>query len=134
MPERNFTQDSSVPRIADPMTAPMISWAIVPTTISESAVEIRSQIEIKLAISARPSHNAASAQTPVMKSSLRTGARVAWTHARNKNPPSGGSQTDSYRMTFAVGVISQCGGYGGLHPLYQCLGNLCVRSRSVNVS
>ena len=74
MPERNFTQDSSVPRIADPMTAPMISWAIVPTTISESAVEIRSQIEIKLAISARLSHNAASAQTPVMKSSLRTGS------------------------------------------------------------
>ena len=99
MPERNFTQDSSVPRMVDPITAPMINWAIVPTTISESAVEIRSQIEIKLAISARPSHNAARAQTPVMKSSLRTeSSRPLDACSKTQNPPSGGSQTDAYRM------------------------------------
>lgn len=38
-PERNFTHDSSVPNTADPMAAPMISCAIVPTTISDRAVE-----------------------------------------------------------------------------------------------
>ena len=39
---------------------------MVPTTISESAVDIRNQIDNRLATSARPSHNAANAQTPVM--------------------------------------------------------------------
>jgi hypothetical protein len=39
---------------------------MVPTTISESAVDIRNQIDNRLAINARPSHNAANAQTPVM--------------------------------------------------------------------
>src|SRR6185437_1373439 len=58
--------DSSVPSTADPMAAPMISCAMVPTTISDSAVEMRSQIESRLAIKARPSHSAASAQTLVM--------------------------------------------------------------------
>ena len=66
MPERNLTQDSSVPSTAEPIAAPMISCAIVPTTISDNAVEIRNQIESRLAINARPSHNAASAQTPVI--------------------------------------------------------------------
>src|SRR5580704_10500411 len=66
IPERNLIQDSSVPRIAEPIAAPIMSWAMVPTTISERAVEIRNQIESRLAISARPSHNAASAHTPVM--------------------------------------------------------------------
>src|SRR5882757_3403575 len=66
MPERNFTHDSSVPNRADPIAAPIINCAMVPTTISDSAVEIRNQIESRLAISARPNHNAASAQTPVI--------------------------------------------------------------------
>jgi hypothetical protein len=48
------------------MAAPMMSCAIVPTTISDSAVEIRNQIEIKLAMRASPSHSAANAQTLVM--------------------------------------------------------------------
>ena len=39
---------------------------MVPTTISESAVEIRNQIDSRLANRARPSHKAASAQMPVM--------------------------------------------------------------------
>src|SRR5713226_10264933 len=41
MPDKNLTQDSSVPSSAAPMTAPMTSWAMVPTTISDSAVEMR---------------------------------------------------------------------------------------------
>ena len=40
--------------------------AIVPTTISDKAVEMRSQIDKRLAINARPNHSAAKAQTPVM--------------------------------------------------------------------
>jgi hypothetical protein len=43
----------------------------VPTTISDSAVAMRSQIEINVATSARPNHNAACAQTSVMSSALR---------------------------------------------------------------
>ena len=35
MPDRNLTQDSSVPSTAEPIAAPMISCAIVPTTISD---------------------------------------------------------------------------------------------------
>ena len=45
MPERNLIQDSSVPSTADPIAAPMINCAMVPTTISDSAEEIRNQIE-----------------------------------------------------------------------------------------
>jgi hypothetical protein len=41
----------------------MINWATVPTTISESAVEIRNQIDSSVAINARISHNAAENQT-----------------------------------------------------------------------
>ena len=55
-----------MPSTAWPSIAPMISWAIVPTTISESAVEILSHIDSRLATKASPSHNAASAQTLVM--------------------------------------------------------------------
>ena len=49
---------------AEPIAAPMISCEIVPT-ISERAVEIRNQIENRLAINARANHSAASAQTAV---------------------------------------------------------------------
>jgi hypothetical protein len=83
MPERNFTHDSSVPSMADPMAAPMINWAIVPTTISDSAVEMRSQIDTRLAISASPNHNAANAQTPVICKSpagFSIRARVTYLH------------------------------------------------------
>src|SRR5271170_6442799 len=66
MPERNLIQDSSVPRTAEPITAPIINCAIVPTTISERAVEIRSHVESRLAINARPSQSAARVHTPVM--------------------------------------------------------------------
>src|SRR5271170_6875037 len=70
MPERNLIQDSSVPRTAEPITAPIINCAIVPTTISDRAVEIRSHIESRLAINARPSQSAARAHTPVMADPL----------------------------------------------------------------
>jgi hypothetical protein len=43
---------------------------MVPTTISESAVEILNQIESRLARRASPSHKAASAQMPVMTLSV----------------------------------------------------------------
>src|ERR1700722_6634923 len=40
---------------------------MVPTTISDNAVEMRNQIDKRLATKARPIHNAASAQTPVIR-------------------------------------------------------------------
>jgi hypothetical protein len=43
-----------------------MSWATVPTTISDSAVDTRSQIDNRDAISARPSQSAAKAQIDVM--------------------------------------------------------------------
>ncbi len=46
---------------------------MVPTTISDSAVETLSQIESRLAINARPSHNAANAQTLVIPPSIAEG-------------------------------------------------------------
>ena len=52
--------------MADPTAAPIISCAIVPTTISDNAEEMRSQIESRVAIKARPSHRAARAQMPVI--------------------------------------------------------------------
>src|SRR5689334_4615884 len=48
----------------------MMSCAMVPTTISESAVEILNQIESRLATNARPSHKAAKAQTLVISPSI----------------------------------------------------------------
>src|SRR5271157_3919407 len=69
-PERNLIQDSSVPSIADPTAAPIISCAIVPTTISDNAEETRSQIESRVATNARPSQRAARAQMPVIARSL----------------------------------------------------------------
>src|ERR1019366_4115593 len=92
MPERNLTQDSSVPRMADPTAAPMINWAMMPTTISESAVETRSQIDSSDAMSAKPSHSAANAQTPVMSTSPplaeagQKKARLAASHQRTPTP------------------------------------------------
>ncbi len=44
----------------------MTSWATVPTTISESAVEILNQIASSVAASARPTHRADKAQVFVM--------------------------------------------------------------------
>ena len=65
VPERNLIQPWSAPSAAVPISAPITSWAIVPTTISDSAVATRSQIEISVAASASPSHKAASAQISV---------------------------------------------------------------------
>ena len=45
----------------------MINCAMVPTTISDSADEMRNQIASKLAMSARPNHNDANAQTEVIR-------------------------------------------------------------------
>jgi hypothetical protein len=77
-PGEKLDPDSSVPRIAEPTAAPMMSWAMVPTTISERAVEIRNQIESRLATSARPSHSAASAHTPVMTHRSGRGSSQAY--------------------------------------------------------
>src|SRR5262249_35240405 len=65
-PARNFTHDSSVPSTAEPTAAPMTSWATGPTTISDRAVEMRSQIDSRLATSASPSQSDARAQNPVI--------------------------------------------------------------------
>jgi hypothetical protein len=51
---------------APPRVAPMINCATVPTTISGSAVATRSRIDISVATSARPSHNAACSQISVV--------------------------------------------------------------------
>jgi hypothetical protein len=49
----------------------MTSCATVPTTISESAVEIRNQIASSVAMSARPTHNDARNHTFSMNGSFR---------------------------------------------------------------
>src|SRR5213082_2372489 len=49
----------------------MTNCASVPTTISESAVATRSQIEASAANNARPIHNAASAQVSVIAGTSR---------------------------------------------------------------
>ena len=46
-----------------PTSAPMTSWATVPTTISDRAVAMLSQIESRVATSANDTHSAASVQT-----------------------------------------------------------------------
>jgi hypothetical protein len=45
----------------------MTNCAMVPTTISDSAVDIRNQMESRLAIKARPSQSAANAHTLVIR-------------------------------------------------------------------
>src|SRR5262249_8302810 len=104
---------------------PMINCAIVPTTISDKAVEMRSQIESRLAISASPTHNAARAQTLVIHKPPRDRrtrfdrARVMLTtrtvHKRNLEAVGapGHAPTRAKRL---VGVISLFGGYGEPHP------------------
>src|ERR1700676_4787818 len=66
VPERNLIQGSSVCRSVVPMVAPIISCATVPTTISDNAVATRSQIDNRVATSARPSHSAARSQVSVI--------------------------------------------------------------------
>ena len=114
-PDRNLIQVWSVPRMAEPIAAPMMSWAIVPTTISDSAVEMRNQIEKREAISASPSHSAAKAQISVMRcprlqspasasGSCKTGCAPG-----NKKPALRGGLADLRLPThnhYAVGVIS----------------------------
>jgi len=58
---RNFIHDWSAPSAAAPTSAPIASWATMPTTISDMAVAMRSQIDSRVAASASPSHSAASA-------------------------------------------------------------------------
>ncbi len=52
-----------------PSMTPMTSWATVPTTISESAVETLNQIAISVATNANPTHNAERAHAFVMEPS-----------------------------------------------------------------
>ena len=51
--------------------APMINWAAVPTIISDNAVDMRNQIAISVATSARPTHNAERTHAFIMDSSSR---------------------------------------------------------------
>ncbi len=64
-PDRNLMAESSSASAA-PAATPITSWAIVPMTISESAVATFSQMESKVAIRAKPSHIAVCAHTWVM--------------------------------------------------------------------
>src|SRR5580658_805544 len=63
VPARNEIHEDVAPRAWVPINAPMINCATVPTTISESAVEIRNQIESSVATRAKTSQRAATSQT-----------------------------------------------------------------------
>src|SRR6478735_5294469 len=93
-----------------PMIAPITSGAIVPTTISERAVAIRSQIDSRVASSASPSHRAARAQISVMLNrsydAMIGAKKPASTAGPRRTPPQG----------CAAGVISLYGSFGELHP------------------
>ena len=65
-PDKNCTQLASPASMLAPNRAPIMSCAIVPTTISESAVAIRRYIDRIVAINARPSHSAAWNQISVI--------------------------------------------------------------------
>lgn len=58
---RNLIHDWSVPSTAPPINAPIANCATVPTTISDMAVAMRSQIDSRVAAKASPSHSAARA-------------------------------------------------------------------------
>ena len=93
------------------MTAPMISWAMVPTTISDSAVATLSQIDSRVATRARPSQSAARAHTWVISASLhlaRPGGpdeanRVMREEEQACSYPGGGRHVSA---ALKVGVIS----------------------------
>ncbi len=62
VPERNLIHGWSAPSDAA-RNAPISNWATVPTTISESAVAMRNQMESRVATRASPSQSAAIPQT-----------------------------------------------------------------------
>src|SRR5205085_7239104 len=68
-PARNVIHGCCAPRKALPTLAPMMSWATVPTTISERAVEMRSLMAMRTAMSARPTQMAARNQVSAMRPS-----------------------------------------------------------------
>src|ERR1035438_2140574 len=63
VPARKLTQPDLAPNTSVPMSAPIMSCATVPTTISDSAVEILNQIDSIVATKASTSHSAAENQT-----------------------------------------------------------------------
>ena len=63
VPARKPTQADFAPNTSVPISAPIISCATVPTTISERAVEILNQIDSIVATKASTSHSAAENQT-----------------------------------------------------------------------
>src|SRR5262245_9032545 len=94
---------------------------MVPTMISESAVDTRSQMDKRDAIRASPSHNEAKAQMPVMVVS----ASVVFVRdvgsggfGLTKNPPVGGFRGLSLppQLEDAVGVISHWRFWGTPSP------------------
>jgi hypothetical protein len=60
-----------------------MNWATVPTMISVRAVETRNHIASRVAMSASPSHSAASAQTAVMINSID---EMLWVENRVDEP------------------------------------------------
>src|SRR5262249_58378302 len=111
-----FDPGLSVPSTAEPMAALKISCATVPTTISDSAVETRSQIESRSAINARLNQSAASAHTLVMSSPRLLARRSSRGPADNKNPPCGGSRTDSHPASPGRRHLPSPAGFGESPP------------------
>jgi hypothetical protein len=71
----------------------MINWAIVPTTISDNADEIRNHIASRLATNASPNHSAASAQTLVIRNTPIARASHSTMRGRSNTQSVGASQT-----------------------------------------
>src|SRR5437588_574298 len=63
---RNVIQGVSAGSREAPSVTPATHWARVPTTISDSAVAVRNQIDRSAASSASPNQSAAMAQVPVI--------------------------------------------------------------------
>src|SRR2546423_5349483 len=91
--------------------------------ISTRATDNANRIEISDEASASPIHTAdASHRLSIIAHPPRAAGRVRRRQGKgggrssaNKKPPSFG-QSNPYRLSFAVGVISLAGGFGGLHP------------------
>ena len=66
VPARNLTHDSPAPSATLPTNAPISNWAIAPTTISDKAVAMRSQIDNRLATKASPNQSEAINQVSVI--------------------------------------------------------------------
>src|SRR5262249_59331885 len=92
-----------------------INCATVPTTISDSAVEMRSQIENSPAINARLNQSAASAHTLVMPSPRLFARWSAWTGRQQKPALRRGTHGLPPRLS-REGALAIAGGFWGVPP------------------